>query len=37
LNRPRFELTPRSWTNFRGFVAKVKNRVQASGGQHPLS
>ena len=29
LNRPVFELTPRSWTNFKGFHGKVQNGVQA--------
>ena len=29
LNRPGFELTPRSWTNFKGFYEEVTNRVQA--------
>ena len=29
LNRSVFELTPRSWTNFKGFHGKVQNRVQA--------
>ena len=25
LNRPAFELAPRSWTNFKGFHEKVQN------------
>jgi hypothetical protein len=29
LNRPDFELTPRSWTNFKGFHEEVSNGVQA--------
>ena len=29
LNRQLNELTPRSWTNFKGFHGKVQNRVQA--------
>ena len=33
LNRPGFELTPRSWTNFKGFHEEVPNRVQAQRGQ----
>ena len=33
LNRPGFELTPRSWTNFKGFHEEVSNRVQARGRQ----
>ncbi len=33
LNRPGFELTPRSWTNFKGFHEEVPNRVQAQGRQ----
>ena len=27
VNRPGNELTPRSWTNFRGFHGKVQNRI----------
>jgi len=33
LNRPVFELTPRSWTNFKGFHEEVSNRVQAGSRQ----
>lgn len=33
VNRPVFELTPRSWTNFKGFHEEVSNRVQARGSQ----
>ncbi len=29
VNRPGFELTPRSWTNFKGFHEEVQNGVQA--------
>ena len=28
VNRPGFELTPRSWTNFKGSYGKVRDRVQ---------
>ena len=31
VNRAGFELTPRSWTNFKGFHEKVQNGVQARG------
>jgi hypothetical protein len=31
LNRPGFELTPRSWTNFEGLHEEVQNGVQARG------
>ena len=37
LNRPGFELTPRSWTNFKGFHEEVPNRVQAQGRQELFS
>lgn len=30
---PRVELTPRSWTNFKGFHEEVSNRVQARSCQ----
>jgi hypothetical protein len=33
MNRPGIELTPRSWTNFKGFHEEVPNRVQARGRQ----
>ena len=33
LNRPGFELTPRSWTNFQGCHEEIPNRIQAQGGQ----
>ena len=33
MNRPEIELTPRSWTNFKGFHGKVQNAVQARGGE----
>jgi hypothetical protein len=33
MNRPDIELTPGSWTNFKGFHGKLRNRVQAKGGQ----
>lgn len=32
VNRPGFELTPRSWTNFKVLLEEVKNRVQAGSG-----
>jgi hypothetical protein len=31
LNRPGFELTPRSWTNFKGSYGEVRDKVQARG------
>jgi len=31
MNRPGFELTPRSWTNFKGSHGEVRNKVQAQG------
>ena len=33
VNRPGNELTPRSWTNFKGCHEEVPNRFQAQGGQ----
>ena len=33
VNRPGFELTPKSWTNLKGLHEEVRNRVQAQGGQ----
>jgi transcriptional regulator with XRE-family HTH domain len=31
MNRPGFELTPRSWTNFKGSYGEVRDKVQARG------
>lgn len=31
LNRPGYELTPRSWTNFKGSHGEVRTKVQAQG------
>jgi hypothetical protein len=36
LNRPGYELTPRSWTHFKGLYEKVRNGVQAQGCQELL-
>ena len=33
VNRPGFELTPRSWTNFKESHGEVRDRVQAPGRQ----
>lgn len=32
LNRPGFELTPRSCTNFKGYLEAASNKVQADSG-----
>ncbi|RZJ60487.1 MAG: hypothetical protein EON49_08270 [Acidovorax sp.] len=32
VNRPSFELTPRSWTNFKGLHEEVQNGVQVGSG-----
>lgn len=37
LNRPGFELTPISWTNFKRFYGKVQNRVQAQSRKELLA
>lgn len=33
VNRPAFELTLKSWTNFKGFCGKVQKRFKAQGRQ----
>lgn len=33
MNRPAFELPPRSWTNFKGSHGEIPNRIQAHGSQ----
>jgi transposase len=35
VNRPGFELTPRSWTNFKGFHEEVPNRLHGIDGLRP--
>lgn len=36
MNRPGFELTPRSWTNFKGIYGEVRISIQAQGRQELL-
>jgi len=36
VNRTGFELTPRSWTNFKGFHEEVQNRVKTRGSPEVL-